>query len=309
MKPRISVFTVGIFSLSFFLTACQKEDITATDYITEVTNQGDDHSRFSSEIDAVANDVNAALEVSAGFAGRTGNILSVICDADIEADTLGSNRTITITYNGANCLVGQKRTGKVVISMAQNVRWKNAGAVLSVNYLDLKVIRLSDNKSITISGIQTFTNVSGGLLINLPTLRTITHTIKSSQMNITLDNGAKRTWQVARRRVYSLDNGIVISTSGTYSEGATIGISEWGSNRFGTAFTSSILQPLIIRQACNYRLISGRIDHTTKLYNAKVIFGLDSAGVAVTCPINKALYLKITWRGPSRIERIVSLPY
>ena len=309
MKPRILVFTVGIFYLSFFLTACQKEDITATDYITEVTNQGDDHSRFSTEIDAVANDVNAALEVTAGFAGRTGNILSVICDADIDADTLGSTRTITITYDGANCLVDRKRTGKIVVSMAQGVRWKNAGAVLSINYQDLKVTRLSDNKTITISGIQTITNVSGGLLINLPTVRTITHTVKSSLMNITLDNGAKRTWQVARRRVYSLDNGIVITTTGTYSEGATVGISEWGSNRFGTAFTSSILQPLIIRQACNYRLISGRIDHTTKLYNAKVMFGLDSAGAAISCPNNKALYLKISWRGPSRIERIVNLPY
>ena len=309
MKPRLLVFTVGIFSLSFLLTACQKEDITATDYITEVTNQGDDHSRFSSEIDAVANDVNAVLEVTAGFAGRTGNILSVICDANIEADTLGSTRTITITYTGANCLAGRKRNGKVVVSMAQGVRWKNAGAVLNINYQDLKVTRLSDNKTITISGIQTFTNVSGGLLINLTGAGTITHTIKSSLMNITLDNGAKRTWQVARRRVYSLDNGMVISTTGTYSEGAITGISEWGSNRFGTAFTTSILQPMIIRQACNYRLVNGKIAHTTKLYNATVNFGLDSSGAAISCPSNKAFYLKITWRGPSRIERIVNLPY
>ena len=309
MKPRILYFTGGIFSLLFFFAACQKEDITATDYISEVTNQGDDHSRFSSEIDAVANDVNAAIEITAGFASRTGDILSIICDADIIADTLGNMRTITISYSGANCNSGRTRTGSIVISMAQGVRWKNGGAVLSVNFQNLKVTRLSDNKSITISGIQTFTNVSGGLLINLPAVGTITHTITSNLMTITLDNGAKRTWQVARRRVYSLNNGIVITTTGTYTEGTITGISEWGSNRFGNPFTCTILQPMIIRQGCNFRLVSGKIAHITKLFNAAVNFGLDSSGSPISCPSNKAFYLKITWRGPSSIAREVNLPY
>ncbi len=309
MKPRILFFTAGIFSLSFFFTTCQKEKITATDYITEVTTHGEDQSRFSSEIDGVANDVNAAIEITAGFAGRTGDILSIICDADIVADTLGSMRTITITYNGANCPGGRTRTGNIVISMAQGVRWKNAGAVLNVSYQNLKVTRLNDNKSIKINGIQTFTNVSGGLLINLPTLGTVTHTITSNLMSVTFDNGTQRDWQVARRRVFSLNNGIVITTSGTHTEGATTGIAEWGTNRFGNPFTTAIIQPLLIRQDCNFRLVSGKVAHSTNLFNAAVTFGLDATGSTASCPGTGNYYFKITWTGPSGIARVVILPY
>ena len=309
MKARIVTLTVAIFSLSLVFTACQKEKITATDYISETTAQSDDQSRFSAEIDAAANDANAALEITAGFAGRNGDIQSIICDANIVADTLGSSRTITITYNGTNCLGNRTRTGVIVISMAQGVRWKNAGAVLTVNFQNFKITRVSDDKSITINGTQAYTNLSGGLLINLPALGTITHTITSSNMSVTFDNGVQRTWQVARRRVFSFSNGVVITTTGTHTEGSTTGIAEWGTNRFGNPFTTAVTQPLIIRQDCNFRLVSGKVAHSTNLFNAAVTFGLDAAGGPTSCPGTGTYYLKINWTGPSGIPRIVILPY
>jgi len=309
MKSRILSLSAAILSFSIVFTACQKDNITATDYISETTAQSDDQSRFSTEIDAVANDANAALEITAGFAGRNGDIQSVICDAAITVDTLSSTRTITITYNGSNCLGNRTRTGVIVISMAQGVRWKNAGAVLTVNFQNLKVTRVSDNKSITINGTQTYTNVSGGLLINLPLLVTITHTITSNNMSVTFDNGAQRTWQVARKRVFSFNNGLVITTTGTHTEGATTGIAEWGFNRFGNPFITDILQPLIIRQDCGFRMVSGKVHHITNLFNASVTFGLDANGNPTGCPGMGNYYYKITWTGPSGIPRVIILPY
>ncbi len=311
MKARILSLTTAIFSLSLIFAACQKERITATDYYTETTLHSDDQSRFSTEIDGVANDANAVLETTAGFANRNGSTQSVICDATVSVDTLSSIRTITITYNGSNCPGNRTRTGVIVISMAQGVRWKNAGATLNVSFQNFKVTRLGDNKSITINGTQTYTNVSGGLLINLPTLNTntITHTITSSNMLVTFDNGQQRNWQVARQRVFSFNNGIVITTTGTHTEGTTTGVAEWGFNRFGNPFKTSITQPLIIRQDCNFRLVSGKVAHATNLFNAAVIFGLDAAGAVTTCPGTGTYYLKIAWTGPSGIARIVILPY
>lgn len=309
MKARHLFLAAAIFSFSIIFTACQKDAVTATDYITETSTHSDDQSRFSTEIDAVANDANAALEITAGFSGRTGDIQSIICDADIAVDTLSNPRTITITYNGTNCLGHHTRTGVVVISMAQGIRWRNAGAVLNVSFQNFKVTRLSDNKSITINGTQSYTNVSGGLLINLPALTTITHTITSSNMSVTFDNGSQRNWQVARRRVFTYNNGIVITTTGTHTDGATTGIAEWGTNRFGHTFTTAIAQPLIIRQDCNFRLTNGKVTHVTSLFNAAVTFGLNATGAPTTCPGTGNYYMKIEWTGPSGVPRTVILPY
>lgn len=308
MKARLLYLSASMFLLAVVFTACQKDAVTATDYTTETTTHSDDQSRFSNEIDGVANDADAAVEASSGFTGRIESIQS-ICDATIVVDTLSNPRTITITYNGTNCLGNRTRTGVVVISMAQGVRWRNPGATLNVSFQNLRITRLSDNKSITINGTQTYTNVTGGLLINLPTLTSITHTITSSNMSVTFDNGQQRTWQVARQRVFTYNNGIVITTTGTHSEGGVTGIAEWGTNRFGNTFTSRITQPLIIRQDCSFRMVSGKVAHATTLFNATVTFGLDASGNPTSCPGAGSYYLKIEWTGPSGIPRTVILPY
>jgi hypothetical protein len=309
MKARHLFLAAAIFSLSIIFTACQKDAATATDYITETSTHSDDQSRFSAEMDAVANDANAALEITAGFSGRTDDIQSIICDATIAVDTLSNPRTITITYDGTNCHGHHTRTGVVIISMVQGIRWRNAGAVLNVSFQNFKITRLSDNKSITINGTQSYTNVSGGLLINLPSLTTITHTITSNNMSVTFDNGSQRNWQVARRRVFTYNNGIVITTTGTHADGAATGIAEWGTNRFGHAFTTAITQPLIIRQDCNFRLTNGKVTHVTSLFNAAVTFGLNAAGAPATCPGTGSYYMKIEWTGPGGVPHIVILPY
>jgi hypothetical protein len=309
MKARFLPLTVLAISLSFLFTSCQKDSGTETDYTAESSTHSDDQSRFSTEVDAVANDANVMLEVTGGFSGRGERVQSLICDAEVVVDTLSNPRTITITYNGTNCLGNRTRTGVVVISMAQGVRWKNAGAVLTVSIQNLKITRISDNKSITINGTQTYTNVSGGLIINLLTLATITHTITSSNMSVTFDNGSQRNWQVARKRVFTYSNGIIITVTGTHTEGNTTGIAEWGTNRFGSAFTTAISQSLVFRQDCNFRLTTGKVEHVTTHFNASATFGLDAAGNPTTCPGLGNYYMKIAWTGPAGNTHTAILPY
>jgi hypothetical protein len=193
--------------------------------------------------------------------------------------------------------------------MAQGIRWRNPGAIVNVNIQNLRITRLSDNKSITINGTHTYTNVSGGLLINLATLGTITHTITSSNMSVTFDNNAQRTWQVAKQRVFTYNNGIVVTTTGTHTEGAISGVAEWGINRFGRTFTTAITQPLVVRQDCSFRLTSGMVSHSTSVYNATVTFGLDSNGNPTSCPGAGAYYMKIVWTGPGGNPHTIIWPY
>ena len=298
MQSRILPYLTLCLSAILIMTSCKKES-SSTDYTSESTTHADDQNRFSAELDAAANDANIVLETSPGFSGRGEGTQSLICDATVVVDTLSNPRTITITYNGTNCLGNRTRTGVIVISMAQGVRWKNAGAQLNVTFQNFRITRVSDNKSITINGTQTYTNISGGLLINLPVLNTITHSISSSNMSVTFDNNSQRTWQVARQRVFTYNNGVVITVTGTHSQGGVTGIAEWGTNRFGNAFTTAINQALVFKQDCSFRAGSGKVEHVTPFFNANVTFGLDSNGNPTTCPGANPYYMKVVWTGPS----------
>ena len=299
-----------LFALTLLISfaACKKE--AGTNNNDEFTTHSDDQSQFSAEIDAVANDADVAIESTPSFTGRYQGVQGVICDATIAVDGASNPRTITITYDGSNCLGGfHTRTGVVVISMAQGVQWKNAGAAITVTFQNLKITRVRDNKSITINGSQTYTNVSGGLLINLPTLQSITHSITSSGLSIKFDNNTQRSWQVAKQRVFTYSNGAVITTTGLHTDGNITGIAEWGTNRFGGAFTTKIEEPLVVRQDCNFRLTSGRVKHTTPLVTGVVTFGLDATGNATSCPGTGTYYFKVVWTGANGNSVTVIRPY
>ncbi|HUM96958.1 MAG TPA: hypothetical protein PK275_03830 [Chitinophagaceae bacterium] len=311
MKTKILSLSAFILSLSVAFTSCQKDSKSDTsDNTEEVTKQSDDGSRFSTESDGVANEINGILETTTGFSGRPGGTQGFICDANVVIDTLSNPRTISITFDGTACVPGRTRTGVIVVSMNQGVRWKDAGAQLNVSFQNFKITRTIDNKSITFNGTQTYTNVTGGLLINLASLGTITHAISSNNLSITFDNNQQRVWQVARQRSFTYNNGVIITVTGTHTEGNITGVAEWGTNRFGHSFTTAITSPLIFRQDCDFRLTSGEVKHATQLFNATVTFGLNANGNPTSCPGASASYfLKSVWTGPLGNTHSVILPY
>jgi len=306
MKKIIYSFALVLFAAVLF-TACKKDNKKSSeDYTTEATLQSDDQTSFSTELDAANNDANLALESETGFNNR---VQGLICDATVTADTTTNPKTITIVYNGTNCIGNRTRTGTVKLSVASGVRWKNPGAVITVSVQNLKITRARDNKSIVINGTHTLTNVSGGLLITLPVVGKITHTITSSDMSVTFDDGSKRTWQVARKREFTYSNGVVVTVTGTHTEGTATNIAEWGLNRFGNAFACAITQPLVVRQDCNFRIVSGQIQHTGPVITATTTFGLDATGKETGCPGAGNYYFKIDWSFNSGRTNTVILPY
>lgn len=311
MKQKSLFLSLVIFSFVLSFTACKKESTSGDniDSSTEISMQSDDQLTFSSETDAVANDADIALETTTYFTGRYDQTQSIICGATVAIDTLSDPRTITITYNGTTCFGDRTRTGVVILSMPAGMHWKNAGTTLTVTYQNLKITRVSDNKSITINGAHNITNVSGGLLINLPTLGTITHAITSSGISVKFDDGSERSWQVARQRVFSYDNGVVITSTGTHTEGNETHVSEWGTNRFGHTFTSAVTEPLVVRQDCNFRLVSGKIEHKAPAITASSTFGLDENGVPTSCPGSGHYYFKLEWTGLAGNTHSSILPY
>jgi hypothetical protein len=316
MQQKLRHLAVITALLATTVIACKKsstnEEETYSDQklFTELAVQSKDQVDVSGEIDAVTNDANLAVEeYSAISGGKFLGVLGTICDATVTVDSASNPRKVTITYNGTNCIGNRKRTGTVILSMPATKRWRDAGTAITVTYQNLKITRVADNKSLTLNGTHVLMNVSGGLLIGLPARTSITHTITSSNMSITFDDGTQRTWQVARQRVYTYNNGIVITITGTHTEGSKTGIAEWGTTRAGQSFTTSIAQPLVIRQDCLFRLTAGQVQHEQRGTTATTTFGLNADGVATGCPGNGTYYCKLVWTGPNNISRTAIVAY
>ena len=296
MKQNTHFLQLLSFALLLSFTACKKDNHSVTEKDDpEISVHADDEAFFTSETDAVFSDANAVLESGSASPRHQDNI---ICDASIAVNLASNPQTITVTFNGEACLGSRTREGVILFSAPMGTQWKNAGASFKIEYKDFKVTRKRDKKSITINGEQTFTNVSGGLLAQLSLLGSITHTVSSTGLNVAFNNGAKRSWQTAQKRVFTYDNGAVASVSGTHTENNDNQVAVWGTNRFGTSFTSSITDPLVIRQDCSFRLTSGEIKHKVASATATATFGLDADGKPVSCPSGN-YYYKLVWAGPN----------
>lgn len=307
MHSNIRLLPVLALTLCSTFIACKKDTSQQQEQNPELTIHAEDQSRVSAEMDAVDLDLNYALEKNASFSGRMQG--DSICAATVAYDTLNSTKKITITYNGNDCSGLRSRTGSVVIAMASGLHWKDVGAQINVTYQNFKVTRVSDNKSIIINGTHTLTNVEGGLLRDLLQGRnSIVHAINSSNMSITFDDGTQRTWQVARKRVYTLANGGSITITGTHTDGAQTNIAEWGTDRFGHPFSTSITQPLVISANCQFRLTSGEVQHNRMASTATVTFGLDKDGKPTSCPAG-SYYFKLVWTGPNGTPHTYIAPY
>jgi hypothetical protein len=284
-----------------------ESDNISNDANTALNGQSDFSGSFSSSVslagNTVVNDVNGSAQITGLI-----NVHQLVCDATVTYDTANGQRIVTIVYDGTNCWGNRTRTGTVVITMPKGQHWKDAGATATITVDALKITRLRDGKSIVLSGSKTITNVSGGLLKDLASLKTITHTIKGNLV-VDFKNGSQKTWNVSKQRVFTYDNGIVITTTGTYSDGTDNNIAEWGTNRFGETFKSLISQPKVIRQDCDFRLVSGQNTVLTSLGTAVITYGLDANGEPTGCPGTGTYYFKMVFTGENGKVYTIIWPY
>jgi len=334
MKTNNLFYVALLTACLSFMFACNKSNMnnsgSGSTTQADLATQADDESQVSTEDEAITNDVNTALYNQPSTAGNSvsamdgttttmsttqvngvnGPLTGLICDATVVVDANADPRTITITYNGTNCWGNRTRTGVVVISIPAGVYWRDKGATVTISVQDLKITRLRDGKSITINGTKSITNVSGGLLVDLSSLGTITHTI-SGNLSITFDNGKQRVWNISKQRVFTYDDGIVITTTGTHTDSlGNTNVAEWGTNRFGVDFESLISQPKVIRQDCDFRLTSGqntilRSDDITSV----ITYGLDANGDPTSCPGNGTYYFKVVVTTPNGLTYTKIFPY
>jgi hypothetical protein len=313
MKMRIIALAALAAAVAF--TACKKssktEETDETTVTQQLTQHADDQSRVSNDMDAVDNDINTAVESNSGFAREANaqNVMSPPCDANISFDSTATERRMTITFTGSLCDSFRTRTGQIIVSIPRTQRWRDSGATITENIVNLKITRRSDNKSITINGNRSVKNVTGGRLITMTVGSTIIHTIDGS-MTITFDDNTQRQWSVARKRTFTRPANLInFAITGTHTDGTTTGIAEWGTTRYGATFATQIVEPLKFNGECNYRLGSGKVLHSRLAHSLEVTYGLNAQGVATGCPGPNPYFYKAVWTGANGNTQTIIHPY
>jgi hypothetical protein len=101
----------------------------------------------------------------------------------------------------------------------------------------------------------------------------------------------------------------VITITGLQSSNGITGVTEWGTDRFGRSFITSIQEPIIIKQDCNFRVTSGKVAHNRQAVSATVTFGLNSTGQPTGCPGTNSYFFKLEWTGPNGNTHSQLFPY
>ena len=227
--------------------------------------------------------------------------------------SLKATGKLTITYDGTTNVGGRTRSGSIILQLAGagTTKWHTAGAVLTITFNNYKATRLSDNKSITINGSKTITNVNGGSFTTLSIgTGSLVHKMRSSNMMITFDDNTQRTWSVARTRTITRQsNGFTISTVGDTTISGTPNVAAWGTTRLNSTFYSAITSPVIWNTAnCLYAPVSG-VRVVGGISRALTItYGVDSNGNAATgssCPYG----VKLAWTNASSQSETAVLAY
>ncbi|PBQ34444.1 hypothetical protein CNR22_22575 [Sphingobacteriaceae bacterium] len=295
------------FSAALTFTACKKKETDKEEPAVETPDgqSGTDNREVTSENDQSMSEANDALSSAPRIAGKGQSAQSItgICGYDIDSVKI-KHDTIILKYNGITCN-NRTRTGMIILSWAPGTKWSTAGAIIKIDYVNYKITRASDQRSIMFNGTQNLTNVSGGTWLNLVlvTNYSLVNSITGTNLNVKFEDGKTAVYNINRKITYTypgtFPNGILtIKAEGIGSNGSLTNLENYGTARNGDVFTSQVTTPIVWNVTCGGAVLQGAVSLTdvTKNYNLKFIYGVDANGNIQTVGANSCPYgWKLEW--------------
>ena len=300
------IIYLGVLLLaSSIVTSCKKrEKEIALDEETKQFNE--DANEIKSESDNVDNDINSSIN-NTSIGGRTSaSYSSELCGVTIDSSQI-ANKILFYNFDGSTPCFSPSRTrgGQIKVELINGNSWKDVGAVLKLTYINFKIIKLSNNKSIQFNGVKTLKNVNG---INWFTFLTSASNFKfqsrALNVNVTFENGDQAIWNSARITTWdyiaaNVTPGIPYGYVKFTSNGDTIrngisNIDSWGTNRNGQIFQTYYQSPWVSNSYCGFwRPVSGNLSHQVGIYNLGLQLGVNQNGdpSTLTC----AYGYKVSW--------------
>lgn len=306
-------------SLAF--TSCKKKQA----FKDEDGQSSEDNRNVQTENDAAVTEINLEVGNVANLHGRGAsanginsmhNILGITATGYTVNLTDTANGSITIVYNGT-VKDNRKREGSIKLSIldfATGKRWKQAGCVIQVEYLDYKVTRASDGKFIKLNGKQNLTNISGGTWWELLVLSTQTSLASSvtsvNGLNVTFDDGKTAVYNINRKFTYTVPSGILTCTGeGIGTSESLTSLENYGTTRNGDVFTSQVTTPIVWNWTCGWNAptqgaVEVKVD--SKEFSLNVTFAVDQGGTPVTVAPNTCAYgWKVEWKHKNKTKKRV----
>ncbi len=318
MKSIIKLFGLALLAITLITSCKKKEETPVLDEKTKQFNQ--DANDIKAESDNADNDINSSINNSSLGGRLSVSYSSPLCGVTIDSSQI-ANKILFYNFDGVTPCFSPSRTrsGQIKVELINGTTWLSAGSVLKLTYINFKVTRLSNNKSITFNGEKTLKNMNG---INWFTFLLTTSEFKfqerANNIQITFDNNEQATWNLARITTWNYvpanaTPGITyayvkFTASGDTAINGVSNIDSWGINRFNLPFYTEFQSPWISNTYCGFwRPTSGSIKHQIAGSNLTLQLGVDQSGNTST--LSCAYGYKATWTPQGGSSQSIVLSY
>lgn len=291
MKQKLlksAVLLVGLILLGMGGCSKDKEEVNETD-VNNATQISTDEQFVADESDRILDESNTF--VMQHFLKASDAIEFTPCNVNLDSVRVVNDTTVFyLTYNGLSCNGRINRTGHAEIRIKQGTFWVQPGAAMKIKLINYTATRVATGKSVTLNGEKNHVNVTGGHIGLLGiTYDTIIHEV-SGHMLAAFDNGTTRQWNMARRKIFTGSQGqLQVTHQGFGSSGEYTNLVTWGIDRLGNEFYTQIVEPVLFKQTCDWKPVSGIKKHYVPEKNLTITttFGFDDNNQPVTggeCP-------------------------
>lgn len=311
MKSILSTSIILVLFTSIFVS-CKKQS-TENELDPKVQQHNEDAGSYKSELDQADNDINNSLS-NTGLGKKGGS--SPLCGVTIDTSLI-SQKIIIYNFDGVTpCFSPSKtRSGKIKVQLTAGNKWGDIGSIITQTFMNYKVTRLSDKKSITLNGVKTYKNINGnnwlGYLLGITALK---FQERALNIAVTFDNGQTATWNSARTSELKFTpektNPAIpyayttFSCNGDTSINGTNKVEAWGVNRFGQNFISYYNSPITSNDYCGlWRFNSGELVYNINNADFIFTFGLNENGLPTT--LTCAYGFKVTWTNGTASKSIL----
>ena len=276
------LYSVIILSLA---SSCKKNE-NAAKLDGNINQHNIDANNYKAELDQTDNDINNVLRGNSGLNKVEEGyqfLSSPLCGCTIDSSQM-AQKILYFNFDGTTSCFSPSsiRSGQIKVQLTSGNRWDDAGAVITETFTDYKITRQSDNKSIKFNGVKTLTNVNGNNWIAVYLGSSLKYRERAFNINVSFDNNLQAVWNSARTTewTYTAATGnITFTAKGDTSLNGFSNVDSWGTNRFGTAFTTYYNAPVTSNTYCGFwRFLSGELVHNVGSANYTLTLGLDVSG-------------------------------
>jgi hypothetical protein len=297
MKTNFILPSLLIFFSTMIIVSCKKDKHDELD--AKVEQFTADANTYKTESDQIDNDINDFIKDIPAFGKVSGIETSPLCGATVDSTDI-SQKILYFNFDGVTPCFSPSRTraGQIKVQLTTGSKWSDAGSILTITYINFKVVRLKDNKSIMFNGVKTLKNMNGH---NWLTFINGTGSHKYSQralnIQVTFDNNMSAVWNSARVTEWSYtptNPKFVFSAKGDTTLGSQVNVDMWGTNRHAQSFTTHYNTAILSNTYCGlWRPISGELVHLVNGNSYTLTLGVDQQGNPT--PHACAYGYKVSW--------------